>query len=1047
MTMPNLSAWAVRNPALVLFLMLICLAAGARSYWSLGRAEDPPFTIKAMVVSASWPGATADEMQRLVADPIETRIRSLPHLDHVQSYSRADVTVLNVVLKDSTPPGAVDELFYQVRKKVQDVRPSLPAALRGPFFNDEYSDVYAAVYMLTAPELQQQDLLVYVERLRQRLLRIADIDKAEIVGERPRRVFVEISHRRLATLGIPFSAIAQALQQQNESARAGAVETQGERIHLRIDGALASEEAVADTAVIAGGRSFRLGDIAEIRRGYEDPPAFLVRFDGEDAIGLSVRMRAGANGLALGRELAAAVEEVRASLPLGVELAQITDQAAVIDEAVSEFQLKFAVAVGVVLLISLVALGFSAGIIVALSVPLTLAITFVAMELAGMQFHRITLGALILALGLLVDDAIIAIEMMLVKIEAGYDRVRAATFAWTATAFPMLTGTLVTIAGFLPVGFARSTAGEYAGGIFWIVAIALTASWFVAVVFTPWLGVRLLPRSLEARAAARGGHDPYDTPGFDRFRRLVAFVLRRRFSVIALVLISGGVAGLAFTQVPKQFFPQSERRELMVELRGPEGASFALTRAQVEAAEALVVGRPEVAHVTSFVGAGAPRFYLALNPVLPNDNFGLLLIMTKSNADREALRARLIAHFAREEGAVRGRVLRLEFGPPTGHPVQFRVNGPDPEQVRAIAAQVRDVMRANTSTRDVELQWSEEAKTIRLSLDQARARALGVSSAELAQTLQTLLSGAAVTQLREDNRLVDVVARATSEERAALATLDDLTVTTRRGGAVPLAQLARLEVSSEQPILWRRNGDVTLAVRADVVDGVQGPDVSRAVARELGGLIAGLPIGYRIEAGGAIEESGKADAALFTVLPAMFLAMLTLIMLQMRSFGRTLLVFLTFPLGFIGGSLSLYLTGLPFGFVALLGILALGGIIVRNTLILADQIETEVAAGRTLHDAIVETTVRRARPVVLTALAAVLAFVPLTQTAFWAPLAFVLIGGTLIGTVLTLLFLPALYAAWFRARSEAAARPAAAPALVADARAAFAARALPEAAE
>ncbi|MGL4438865.1 MAG: efflux RND transporter permease subunit [Bosea sp. (in: a-proteobacteria)] len=1014
MTSFNLSQWAVRNPALVLFLMLVSVAAGLQSYLSLGRAEDPPFTIKSMIISAAWPGASADEMQRQIADPIETRVRSLASLDHVQSYSRSGSTVLNVVLKDSTRPAEVAEAFYQIRKKVQDIRPSLPASMRGPFFNDEYSDVYAATYMLTAPELQQKDQLVYIERLRQRMLRIADVDKAEIVGERPRRIFVEISHTRLATLGIPIAAIFQSLQQQNEITPSGSIETPTERINVRIGGAFSSEQAIRDVPVIAGGKTFRLGDIASVARGHEDPAQFLARFNGEEAIGLAVRMRTNANGLALGKALSSALEEVRATLPLGIEINQINDQAAVIDEAVSEFLQKFAVAVIVVLIISLVALGLSAGFIVALSVPLTLAITFVIMEIAGMQFHRITLGALILALGLLVDDAIIAIEMMLVKMEAGYDRIRAATFAWTSTAFPMLTGTFVTIAGFLPVGFARSTAGEYAGGIFWIVLIALTVSWFVAVVFTPYLGVKLLPKTLEAKFAARGHHDPYDTPGFDRFRRLVSTVINWHKTVIVVTLLTFGVAGLAFTKVPKQFFPQSERRELMVELRSAEGASIALSLRSVKEIEKLVIGRPEVAHVTSYVGAGAPRFYLALNPVLPNDNFGLLVIMTKDNAAREALRADLIRHFAAEEGLVRGRVLRLDFGPPTGQVVQFRVSGPDPDEVRRIGAGVRDVMRANPKTRDVEMQWGEEAKTVRFVLDQERARSLGISSTELALALQTLLSGATVTQVREDNRLVDVVARAAPAERNTVNRLGDLTVFTRNGVSVPLSQLARQEITSEHPILWRRNGDVILAVRSDVVDGVQGPDVTKEILPRVESLRAALPIGYRIDLGGAIEESAKADAALFKVMPVMFLIMLTLIMLQLRSFSRTLLVFLTFPLGFIGASFSLYLTGLPFGFVALLGVLALGGIIVRNTLILADQIETDMASGLAMREAIIETTVRRARPVILTALAAVFAFMPLTLATFWAPLAFVLIGGTLIGTVLTLMFLPALYAAWFR---------------------------------
>ncbi len=685
------------------------------------------------------------------------------------------------------------------------------------------------------------------------------------------------------------------------------------------------------------------------------------------------------------------------------------------------------VAIGVVLLISFVALGASAGLIVALSVPLTLAITFVVMDVAGMQFQRITLGSLILALGLLVDDAIIAIEMMLVKIEEGFDRVKAATFAWTSTAMPMLIGTLVTVAGFLPVGFARSTAGEYAGGIFWVLLIALSVSWIVAVVFTPYLGVVLLPKNLEAKALAAGAHDPYHTPFFNRFRKLVDLILRWRWGVIALTLAAFGAAGAAFTTVPKQFFPQSERHELLVELRGAEGASFALSRAEVSKVETLITGRPEIKHFATYIGQGAPRFYLALNPVLPNENFALLVIMTRGTKEREALRADLIRHFAAEEGLVRGRVLRLDFGPPTGHVVQFRVAGPDASTVKSIASQVLEVVRAEKDTRDPELQWGEQAKSVRFVLDQNRIKQLGISSAEVAQTLQIVLSGAPATQLREDNRLVDVVIRAAADERAALDRLGDITIGTRSGASVPLSQLARPEVVAEDPILWRRNGDVVLSVRADVVDGVQGPDVTKALLPKLKPITDVLPAGYRIDLGGAIEESAKADAALFKVLPVMFLIMLTLIMIQVKSFSRLLVVFLTFPLGFIGASFSLALTGKPFGFVALLGILALGGIIVRNTLILVDQIDTDIANGLSMRDAIIETTVRRSRPVVLTALAAVLAFLPLTLTSFWGPMAIVLIGGTLVGTVLTLFFLPALYAAWFRV-GRAEKRPTAAAA-------------------
>jgi multidrug efflux pump subunit AcrB len=1019
----NLSGWAVANPSLVLFMILLSLGAGIMSYFAMGRAEDPTFSIKTMVVTAVWPGASADEMQRQVADPIETRLRTLPNLDHIQSYSRHNVSVLQIVLKDSTNPADVPGLWYEARKKVGDLRSSLPTALSGPFFNDEYSDVYAATFMLTAQGLPQHELLPYAERMRQRLLAIPDVDKVEIFGERPRRIFVDLSYRRLATLGISPDVIFRSLREQNELLPAGTIETPSERIRLTVDGALIGEADVANTAIMAGGRTFRLGDIASVSRGFEDPPRSLAHFNGAEGIGLAVRMRAGANGLALGASLNAARLAVEATLPLGVELHQTSNQASVIDDSISEFLLKFVAAVSVVLIISFVALGFSAGIIVALSVPLTLALTFVVMEAVGMQLHRITLGALILALGLLVDDAIIAIEMMLVKIEEGYDRVAAATSAWTSTAFPMLTGTLITIAGFLPVGFAKSTAGEYAGGIFTVLLIALSISWLVAVLFTPYLGVKLLPRSLETKAAARGRHDPYATPGFERFRRIVSGVISLRWPVIALTLIAFGAAAFVFTLVPKQFFPTSERNELLIDLRGAEGASITQTRAETARVEARLKGDPRIAFFTTYIGQGAPRFYLALNPVLPNENFAQIVILTTGNAARETLRASLIREFGAMEAAARVRVLRLDFGPPTGHPVQFRVLGPDPGTVRSIAERVRDVARQNPQARDVELQWGEQGKIIRHLIDQDRARVLGLSSSDVALTLQTFLSGVPVTQVREGNRLADLVIRAAPEERLSVDRLEDVIIPTRNGTAIPLSQIALREVSSEDPILWRRNGDVVLSVRSDVIDGVQAPDVTNAILPKLQPIMAALPAGYRIELGGAIEESAKANAALLPVFPAMFLAMLTLIMLQVRSFSKMLLVFLTFPLGFIGASFALLISGQPFGFVALLGILALGGIIVRNTLILADQIDSFVEGGMALRAAIVETTVRRSRPVILTALAAVLAFVPLTLTSFWGPMAIVLIGGTLVGTVLTLFFLPALYAAWFRVERMAASAP------------------------
>ncbi|NKC30044.1 efflux RND transporter permease subunit [Falsiroseomonas selenitidurans] len=999
----NLSAWGVRNGALTLFAILLLAVLGTGAYFKLGRAEDPSFTLKVMVVTAQWPGASAEEMQAQVADRIESRLQDLAHLDRLETYVRPGSAVTTVVLRDTTPPRDVPGLWYQVRKKVGDIVPALPAGVRGPFFNDEYADVFSAVLALTGAE--NPELVRQSEAIRLRLLRVPGVEKVTLQGEIAQRIHVEVSHARLATLGIGAEAILDALARQNPVAPAGVVETGPLRVQLRVGGGLDGLAAIRNVPVSAGeGRTLRLGDIAEVTRGLADPPSAAVFHDGEGAMMISVVKQPGFNVLTLGESLRVALAEIRRDLPVGLQLQAVSDQPRIVAESVAEFLTKFAAALGVVLLISFLSLGFRAGIIVALSVPLTLAAVFLMMLYWGTELERISLGALILALGLLVDDAIIAIEAMVVKLEEGFDRARAAAFAWGSTAAPMLSGTLVTIAGFIPVGFAASTSGEYAGGIFWVVGGALIASWLVAVWFTPWLGVKLLPVPKHAVH-----HDTlYDGHFYRLLRRLVGWCVDHRAIVLGLTLavLAVGFVGMGMTK--KQFFPTSARLELLVDLNLRQGASFAATRAAVERVAAVVARDEDAVMHTAYIGAGAPRFFLALNPDLPNEAFGKLVVQAREVPARERLREKLIAFAA--TGAVaeaRVRVSRLDFGPPVGFPVQFRVVGGEPAALRLAAEQVMEGLRATPGTRDVQLAWGERAPAMRLVLDEARVAQLGLSPQAVAQSMQALVSGVTATQLREGARLVDVVLRAPAAERLGLSSLADLTLVTA-AGPVPLGQVARLEPVMEEPILWRRNREAFLTVRADVAPGLQPPDVTAAALPRMREIEARLPVGMRIETGGAAEESGKANASLFALFPAMVAVMLVILMVQLRSFGQVALVMATAPLGIPGAAAALLLTGMPFGFVALLGVIALAGMVMRNTLILVDQVRQDVAAGMALRQAIIESSVRRARPVVLTALAAVLAFVPLTLSVFWGPMAVAMIGGLTLGTVATLLVVPAL---------------------------------------
>ena len=1021
----NLSAWAVKHRALVLFMILVVAVGGTLSFLRLGRAEDPNFTIKVAIVTAVWPGATAREMQDQVTDQIEKKFQELPYFDKVTTYAKPGFAALQVTFRDNTPPTAVPSLFYLLRKKLEDIKGDLPSGLTALSVNDEYGDVDAILYMLTGPGSDYAQLKKVAQSLRQRLLKAEGVAKVDLYGLQDERIFVEFSQAKLATLGLTPQALFEALAKQNAVAPAGFVETGAQRVPLRVTGALDGARAVAEAPIEANGRTFRLGDIATVTRGFVDPPQDLVRQQGQPALGIGVVMTKGSNIAAFGENVAAATAEFMRSVPQGFALDQVADQPKVVEESMFEFERSFVEALVIVLAVSFLSLGWRTGIVVALSVPLVLAIVFVVMYALGIDLHRITLGALIIALGLLVDDAIIAVEMMVVKMEQGWTKTRAAAFAWQSTAFPMLTGTLVTVAGFLPVGFAQSSVGEYAGGIFTVVAIALVASWFVAVIFTPYLGVALLPASLGKVGIHGDGSAIYQTRTYGALRRLVAFCVRRRGFVI---LATGGIfagAIVGFGHVQQQFFPLSERPELFFQLRLPAGSAIGTTAEAVKQAEKLLGDHdPDIATYTAYVGQGSPRFWLGLNPELPNEAFAEIVIVTKGTEARERVKARL--EEAMSEGALpqaRVRIDRFDFGPPVGFPVQFRVIGPDPLKVREIAYHVRDVVRTNPDVIDPNLDWNEMSPSVRLVVDQERARLLGLNVADIAQTLQFMLSGLTVTTVRDGTEQVEVIARAAEAERLNLGGIGDLTVVSRDGVAVPVAQVARIEDTQEEPILWRRNRDMAITVRADVRDGVQPPDVTNAIWPAMRGIRDGLPPAYRIEIGGAVEESAKANASLVAVFPIMAIVMLTLLMVQLQSFGRMALVFATAPLGIIGASLALNITGKPFGFVALLGLIALAGMIMRNGIILVDQIEQDIAAGHSRSDAIVDATVRRARPVVLTALAAILAMIPLSQSAFWGPMAITIMGGLFVATFLTLFVLPAAYAMAFGADARRVGAP------------------------
>ncbi|WP_291995211.1 efflux RND transporter permease subunit [Candidatus Accumulibacter sp. ACC003] len=1021
MSPPNLSEWALRHRSLVAYLMVVLMLGGVVAYFKLGRAEDPDFTFKAMVVRTLWPGATAHEVELQVTERIEKRLQEVPWVDVLRSQTRAGESLITILLKDYTPKKEVPEAWYQVRKKIGDLRHTLPQGVQGPFVNDEFGDTFITILALTGDGFDLAALRRHADRIARELRRLPDVKKTELVGVQEEKIYIEVSHAKLATLGLNPMTIVDALRKQNAMTPAGFYETPSDRVRIRVSGDFESIASIREIGIEAGGRLFRLGDIANVKRGFADPPTPRMRVHGADAIGIAVAMNKGGDVIQLGQRLHAETARLQQELPLGIDIHVVADQPEIVSQSMTLFMSSLAEAVLIVLAVSFLSLGMRTGAVVALSIPLVLAVTFLLMAVFGIDLQRISLGALIIALGLLVDDAIIAVEMMVVKMEQGWDRFRAATFAYTSTAFPMLTGTLITAIGFMPVGLAKSGAGEYTFSIFAVVSIALLVSWLVAVVFTPYLGYLLLDPDKLRRKAQQHGEDTYGTPFYRRVRASIEWSLCHRWLVIGATTIAFAAAlAVLALGVEKQFFPASSRPELLVDLWLPNGASLPATEAQTRRVEQLLA-EPEMAksvrYYASYLGNGSPRFYLPLDQQLFNDNFAQFVVTTRDLESREDLKRRLEQRFADAGGdwsGLRTRVLRLENGPPIGFPVQFRVSGEDLGELRRAAGEVAAVMRANPHLQEVNFDWNEMSKVVRIDIDQDRARALGISSQELAGFLNSMLTGITITQMREGDQLIDVVARAAGDERARISALADINIHTASGRYVPLAQLARINYALEDGVIARRNRLSTVTVRADIRDGIQAPVVTAQIDPRLDALRARLPAGFRIEAGGATEESAKGENSIKAVMPLMLVGVITLLMIQLQNVGRSVLVLLTAPLGLIGVAAALLIFKVPFGFVANLGVIALSGMIMRNAVILVDQIKQDEKAGAAAWEAVVGATVRRFRPIMLTAAAAILAMIPLTRSVFWGPMAVAIMGGLIVATLLTLLFLPALYAACYR---------------------------------
>lgn len=1018
----NLSAWALNNRPLVLFAMMMLAIIGAMSYSNLGQSEDPPFTFKAMIINTQWPGATAQEVSEQVTERIEKKLMETGEFDKVISFSRPGESQVTFVARDSLRSKQVPELWYQIRKKIGDIQHTLPRGVHGPFFNDEFGTTFGNIYALTGEGFDYAVLKDYADRVQLQLQRVKDVGKVDILGLQDEKIWIELSNTRLASMGLPLQLVQKALEEQNSVSAAGFFETATDRVQLRVSGQFETVEHIREFPIRIGERTFRLGDIAEVRRGFNDPAAPRVRFMGDDALAIAVAMRDGGDILLLGKALEEEFARLQDMLPVGMQLRKVSDQPAAVKESVGEFVQVLVEALIIVLLVCFFSLGFRTGLVVALSIPLVLAMTFTLMYYLGIGLHKISLGALVLALGLMVDDAIIAVEMMAIKMEQGMDRFKAASFAWTSTAFPMLTGTLITAAGFLPIATAESGVGEYTRSIFQVVGIALIVSWIAAVVFVPYLGDKLLPDLARLKAAkhgsAEGEHDPYATPLYRRIRAVITWCVTQRMLVIMITALLFAGSIFTFRYVPKQFFADSNRLELLLNIKLAEGASLKATQAHVERIEALLKDRPGIENYVAYIGSGSPRFYLPLDQQLPATSFAQIVMITENIEQREAVRDWLIETMREQFPDVHSRITRLENGPPVGYPVQFRVTGEHIGQVRELARQVAAVVRNNAHVSNVHLDWEEPSKVVYLRIDQDRARAMGVSTASVSQFLRGALSGASVGQFREGNELIEILQRGTLEDREDLAGLGSLAIPTDNGTSVSLSQVATLEYGFEEGVIWHRDRLPSVTVRADIYGKHQAVDVVREILPQLQGVRESLPDGYLLDVGGTVEDSTRGQRSVVAGMPLFLLVVLSLLMIQLRSFSRSVMVFLTAPLGLIGVTLFLLLFNQPFGFVAMLGTIALSGMIMRNSVILVDQIETDIGLGHTPWQAVIDATVRRFRPITLTALAAVLAMIPLSRSVFFGPMAVAIMGGLIVATVLTLLFLPALYAAWFRVRKE-----------------------------
>lgn len=1038
----NLSEWALKNKGLVLYFMLLLGIIGAISYSKLSQSEDPPFTFKVMVVQTYWPGATAKEVSTLVTDRIEKELMTTGQYDKIMAYSRPGESMVTFVAKDSLTSDKIPDVWYNVRKKVNDIRHELPNGVQGPFFNDEFGDTFGNIYVLTGKDFDYALLKEYADRLQLQLQRVKDVSKVELIGLQDQKIWIEISNTKAVQLGIPVTAIQEALQKQNSMASAGFFETGTDRIQIRVSGHLQDIEEIKKTPLLVGDKTIQLGDVADVYRGFSQPAQPRMRFMGENGIGIALSMRKGGDIIALGKNLETEFAQLQKTLPLGMKLQKVSDQPVAVQRSIHEFVKVLAEAAIIVLLVSFFSLGFRTGLVVAFSIPLVLAMTFAGMNLFDVGLHKISLGALILALGLLVDDAIIAVEMMAIKMEQGYSRIKAAGFAWKTTAFPMLTGTLITAAGFLPIATAQSGTGEYTRSIFQVVTIALLVSWVAAVLFVPYLGEKLLPDftktghqapwyvRLWARltkkpqpqtvAISQDHHyDPYQSSFYLRFRKMVEFCVTYRKTVIATTVGIFVLSVLMFKLVPQQFFPPSNRAEILVDLKLEEGASLTATEQAVKKVENFLSKQKGIDNYVAYVGTGSPRFYLPLDQQLPQASFAQFVVLASSLDDRDDIRRSLETQIKQLLPQVRTRVSLLENGPPVGYPLQYRVSGEDLNLVRKEAQQVAKVMSENPNTTNVHLDWGEPSKIISIQIDQDRARQMGVSSLDLANFINASITGSAIEQYREKRELIEIRLRGDQAERVEVASLASLAVPTNNGTTVPLAQIAKIEYKFEDGLIWHRNRLPTITVRADIRTNLQPATVVGELAESMDKLRAELPSGYLIEVGGTVEESARGQNSVNAGMPLFLAVVMTLLMIQLKSLSRATIVLLTAPLGLIGVVLFLLLFNKPFGFVAMLGTIALSGMIMRNSLILIDQIEQDRQAGHPTWEAIIEATVRRFRPIILTALAAVLAMIPLSRSIFFGPMAVAIMGGLIVATLLTLFFLPALYAAWFKVKKTA----------------------------